>query len=103
MSSDDLHRQFDSSIGRDIRQTQQSTVLTTFLEHQLTEVSINRDQHTLIVMSQLQKFSVAGIRTKFDRFNDIVALLTQCDRQTMASTAVDQESHGRATSTSSSD
>lgn len=75
----------------------------TILKNELTKVSVDRDQDPLIAMCQFQKLAITRIGTKLGRFGDVVAKLSQCHRQSMSRTSVDEESHECATSTSSSD
>ena len=73
------------------------------LKNELTKVSVDRDQDALVAMGQFQKLAITRIGTKFRRFDDVVAKLSQGDCQTMSRTPVDEKSHECATSTSSSD
>ena len=103
VASHDVHCQLNSSIGWDVRQSQQSAMRQSFLKDQLAEIGVDRHEHSLFAESLLQERPIAGIRAKLSCLDDIMAVLTQPNGQTVSRATVDEKSHVRATSTSSSD
>ncbi len=103
VASHDIQGQLNSSIGRDVGQSQQPAMRQPFLKDQLAENGVDRHEHSLFAESLFQERPIAGIRSKLSCLDNIMAVLTQSDGQTVSRATVDEKSHVRATSTSSSD
>ena len=93
----------NSAIGRYIRQTYDSRMAQAFLKNKTAKISVNRYQDSLLASGNFQQLTIAGIGTDLASFNNVVPSLSKPCRQAPARATIDQESHGLATSTKSSE
>lgn len=73
---DRLH-QGDSRLGHNVRQSNRAIGGQGFNAHELTKVTIDRDQCMPFRCYPVQKRWIAWVWTAFPGFDDVVSLLTQ--------------------------
>ena len=69
---------------------------------ELSEVGINRNENSPSPRSVVQKHAIAGIRTEFSGFDDVMPVAAKPIGQSSAGAAVDQESHDSLMETAAS-
>ena len=92
MSSEYVSEQLDALGGGNVGQSQQAGVLGTAVDHP-SEIGVDGDQDSVLPCCQFEDCLVARVGTETGDFNHVVLFRPEPFGQTMASTAIDEESH----------
>lgn len=92
MSSEYVSEQLDALGGGNVGQSQQAGVLGTTVDHP-SEIGVDRDQDSVLPHRQFEDCLVAWVGAEAGHFNHVVFFRPEPFGQTMASAAIDEESH----------
>jgi hypothetical protein len=92
MSPKHVSKELDAFGSRNVRQTEQSRMIGSTVDH-ASKIRVNRDQDSAFLRCHFKDCPVTRIGAKTGHFDHIVTLGPKPFGQTMASTAIDEESH----------
>ena len=99
MALDDLRHKHNAPFSRNIGKSHQPGVRYVMQKDQLSEVGIDRHQHSAQRLGQLQQSTVTGVRAERASLQDVVASAAKRLCKATAGAAVNQKIHGPATET----
>ncbi len=93
MSPDDFSHQRNALVCRNVGKTNKSRMANTPQMDELAEIGVDRYEDPIFRFRVFQESRIAGIGTKFARFDDIMRPLAQSLGKLFAGAPIDEESH----------